>query len=88
MEKLRTSLENLHNKLINTKRIDEDSREMLRELMYDIRKILDNTGEERAKGTHGIMERLKEAAQKFEVTHPELAGAINIVLNSFSNIGV
>jgi len=88
MEKLRDSLEKLHIELKNAKHIDKESEKILIELMNDIRKLLDKDDKDLGKEHHNILESLKESSQKFEVTHPELAGAINIVISSLSNLGI
>ena len=88
MEHLRRSLENLHNELKSAKQVDEESIKLLRKLMDDIQKILDKEERTSSGGHQNIIEILKESAQKFELTHPELAGAINIVISGLTNIGV
>ncbi|MCL5030567.1 MAG: DUF4404 family protein [Bacteroidetes bacterium] len=88
MEHLRRSLENLHNELKSAKQVDEESIKLLRRLMDDIQKILDKEERTSSGGNPNIIEILKESAQKFELTHPELAGAINIVISGLTNIGV
>ncbi len=88
MEKLKDSLEKLHNELKNAEELDNDSRTALKELMNDIQMILNKSEEKIGKEHHNILERLKESSQKFELTHPELAGAINIVISSLSNLGI
>ncbi len=87
-QKLRESLENLHSQLKNTDKIDDESREMLFEIMSDVYNVLERNEDSTEEENHNILEQLKESYQKFEASHPELAGAINIVINSFSNIGV
>jgi RNA-splicing ligase RtcB len=88
MEKLKVSLEKLHQELKEAKQVDEDSKNVLRELMNDIQTILDKNEKEAVKEHHNLLESLKESSQKFELTHPELAGAINIVISSLSNLGI
>lgn len=89
MNNLKDSLEQLHNELRNAKEVDPESAEILRNLISDIQNILERLESNRdvSEEHHNILEELKESAQKFELTHPELSGAIRIVINSFSNIG-
>lgn len=88
MENLKQSLEKLHERLINTSSIDEESKEMLRKLIKDIREVLDKAEVTSVKKHQSIIEGLKEEAQKFELSHPELAGAINIVINGLQSLGI
>ena len=88
MERLKDSLENLHRELIKAEKVDDNSKELLRGIMADIQRLLDSDTETPHKSKHSIIEDLKDSARKFELSHPELAGAINIVINSLSNIGI
>ena len=88
MENLRDSLKKLHKELKDAKQLDEESQKILRQLMNDIQSILDKSEKVVVKEHHNLLESLKESSQKFELTHPELAGAINIVISSLSNLGI
>jgi hypothetical protein len=88
MEKLKDSLENLHEVLKTSKNIDDESVKILRKLMADIQSILDKDEKASVKETPGLLNSLEESAGKFEVSHPNLTGAINIVISSLTNIGV
>jgi hypothetical protein len=88
MENLRKSLENLHNELKNSKNIDDESVKVLRKLMADIEVILDKNEVAAAAEAPKLQSSLKDTAEKFEVSHPKLTGAINIVISSLTNIGV
>lgn len=89
MKNLKDSLEKLHNELLNAEEVDAESAEELKRLIDDIQKVLKRTAAiKKGSAEHRTMlEELRESAQKFDLTHPELAGAIRIVINSFSNIG-
>jgi len=88
MENLRASLENLHRELKDSENIDEESVKILRELMSDIQDILDKNELQSGIETPRLLGSLKDTAGKFEVSHPKLTGAINIVISSLTNIGV
>ena len=88
MEKLKESLENLHNELKNSKNIDDESVKILHELIVDIQNILKRNEKLTDDGTSTLLSSLKASAGKFEASHPELTGAINIVISSLANIGV
>jgi hypothetical protein len=88
MENLRKSLENLHKELKASKNIDDDSVKVLRKLMSDIQAILDKNEKAAIANAPKLQSSLKETADKFEVSHPKLTGAINIVISSLTNIGV
>lgn len=88
MERLKDSLENLHSVLSKAEHVDNDSKELLHKIMADIQNLLNKNVEDTHSTKRGIIDDLKDSAMKFEATHPELAGAINIVISSLSNIGV
>ena len=88
MESLKQSLEKLHEELRNTSSIDADSRELLRKIIKDIKEALDKTESPSGKKHQSVIEDLKEVAEKFEVSHPELAGAINLVINGLQSLGI
>ena len=88
MESLKQSLEKLHEELRNTSNIDAESKEMLKKLIKDIREVLDKTEPPSGKKHQSVLEDLKEAAEKFEVSHPALAGAINLVINGLQSLGI
>ncbi len=84
---LRDSLENLHSELKNANKIDDESRKILHKIVSDIYELLERAEASTEAENQNLLERLKDSYLKFEVSHPELAEEINIVINSFSNIG-
>jgi CRISPR/Cas system CSM-associated protein Csm4 (group 5 of RAMP superfamily) len=88
MEKLKESLENLRKELKNSKNIDNESLKDLQRLTSDIHNILKKNEKITVTGTPVLLNSLKQAAEKFELSHPELTGAINIVISSLTNIGI
>jgi Mg2+ and Co2+ transporter CorA len=85
MEKqhLREKLAELHAALQDASSLDEESREALREVMDDIRGAL-----ERGHKHESLVERLREAVDRFEGTHPALTEAAGRVIDALSNLGI
>jgi hypothetical protein len=88
MEKLKESLENLHQELKNSKNIDMESVKALQDLMSDIQSTLKKNEKIVDAGTIKLLTSLEETAGKFEISHPNLTGAIKIVISALTNIGV
>jgi|GEM_PF-2282402 hypothetical protein len=88
MENLKKSLENLHQELKNSKNIDMESVKALQELMLDIQNTLKKNEKIVDAGTKKLLTSLEEMAGKFEISHPNLTGAIKIVISALTNIGV
>jgi formyltetrahydrofolate synthetase len=88
MEKLKESLENLHQELKNSKNIDIEAVKALQELMSDIQNTLKKNEKIVDSGTIKLLTSLEETAGKFEISHPNLTAAIKIVISALTNIGV
>ncbi len=87
-DNLKESLLKLHEELSNSKKVDDESKEMLQKIVNDIHSLLDNPKEVLAEEKPNILNSLSESAQEFEVSHPDLANAINVVINGLSNFGL
>jgi hypothetical protein len=97
-KELRETIETLHSNLEKTPSVNDDSRELLRELLEDIAELLERSGVESPvkEGCAGeppdrmesLVERLKEATLHFEVDHPHLAKAIDRVVDALGRGGI
>jgi len=87
-ERLRESLEGLHNELASIESVDEKGRELLRVLMDDIQKLLDKTGAEESCQRTSLVERLTQGIDYFEELHPTLALTMKQVIETLSNMGI
>jgi len=83
---LREMLEQLHTELKNTGNIDDRSRELLRAVMDDIRAIVEPT--EGAARPEPLGQRLREAVDAFEESHPALTEAVGRVVDALAKMGI
>jgi hypothetical protein len=84
---LREMLEKLHAELKRTGgSIDDRSREMLRAVMDDIRAILEPSADEAHPESLG--QRLREAVDEFEESHPALTEAVGRVVDALAKMGI
>lgn len=84
---LRERLEQLHRELERTGSVDGGSRALLREILDDIRDLLERS--EASRHTHlSLVERLGEAAREFEESHPRLAATVGRVADALANLGI
>jgi hypothetical protein len=83
---LREMLEKLHAELKKAGSIDERSREMLRAVMDDIRAIVEPSADEAHPESLG--QRLREAVDEFEETHPALTEAVGRVVDALAKMGI
>lgn len=88
MEKqhLRQQLEALHEVLGESESIGPEARELLRTVMDDIQRVLE--AEERAEEREGLVDRMREAVEEFEESHPALAEAAGRVIDALARMGI
>lgn len=87
-KQLRRTLERLHEEIEETDFVDANDEKLLRELMADITRVLDASAERREVEEESIGERLSEAIQRFEKSHPTLAANIERVIDAFGRLAV
>jgi predicted nucleic acid-binding Zn-ribbon protein len=87
-EPLRQTLEQLHDELEQTKKLDDASRAMLRDLMEDIQKLLEASDEEAAERHDSLMGRLSDAMKHFEDDHPTLVAVLGRISDSLGRLAV
>ena len=85
-EKLSKLLEQLHAELGKVNAVDDRGRELLRALNADIQKLLERADDGQA--DESMLERLRDAVDHFEVTHPDLTSALSHMLTILSNAGI
>jgi hypothetical protein len=85
---LREHLERLHTELEETDSVDDEARRLLVEVMQDIRAVLDRSDDEPASSNPSLADRLAEATQRFEESHPTLAAMVGRVADTLSNLGI
>ncbi|MEX0711008.1 MAG: DUF4404 family protein [Pirellulales bacterium] len=87
---LQRTLSELHRQLEAAGSVDPEIRELLKRLMRDIDRVLDEKAEaDERRSTHeSLVSRLGETARHFEETHPTLSGAVGSVIDALSRMGI
>ena len=85
-KKLGKLIEELRSALDATQGVDEKGRALLRDLDREIRELLERS--EGVASNESVLERLQEAINHFEVTHPDLTSVMANLLNLLSNAGI
>lgn len=86
---LQARIARLHQDLSETDSVDGDSRNLLSELIEDIKPLLEPEGEKSAAHSAlSLIDRLREATRQFEASHPTLAEGIGRVIDSLSKVGI
>ena len=86
-DQIEQTLRRLHEELSQSPGVSGEAREMLERVMHDIAILLGESASE-PHTPHSLGERLREAADQFEETHPRLTFAIGEVADVLSSIGI
>ena len=86
--KLVEMLAELHLELEKTPALDEASRELLGHLAEDIRQLLDESEASPPDASESVADRLGEAEQSFEASHPRLAALIRSIGDTLAQAGI
>ena len=81
-QELRRTLQDLRRELSEVGDVDGEMEAMLAEIRADIEVVM-----ERAQ-PHPLRDRLTEAIERFEQSHPELANAMGAVADQLARMGV
>ena len=87
-ENLRKLLEQLHDELERAESMDEKGDELLRHLNADIQNLLKRSEKGKAQSDEPVLERLQDAIDHFEVTHPTLTTMLSEMMTILSNAGI
>ncbi len=85
---LRKLLEQVHDEVKNTKAVDSKGAEVLKRLDKDLESIRDCPEGKPLAVDESFLQRLREARDHFEVTHPGLTANLSKLLNTLSIVGV
>ena len=88
---LQQSLSQLHAELVRTRRVDEASKRLLREVLSDIERLLSNAATAPAAGSGtrpAPQSRLEALAVEFEAEHPSLAASLREFIDLLGRAGL
>ncbi len=87
-EELNEMLQKLHQELSSTKSLDESSKELLLDIQGDLDVILDEEQETGEEDHQSLSDKLRDAIDEYEESHPNLVIAMKHVLDSLANMGL
>ena len=87
-EKLKQSLSRLNDEITHLSRQDDSQAEKLAELHGQASAYLRDGSRIGPDAHHTLLQELREAAERFEVSHPGVTDGINQVLSALSNMGI
>jgi len=83
---LRDQLAALHAALADADSLGPEARDLLRAAMDDIERVLEL--EEREREPEGLVDRLRDALEGFQESHPALAEATGRVIDALARMGI
>lgn len=86
-DKLRESIDELHQQLQSLSSLDAEDRRLLVAALDDIQTALQR-GEKPGDADDSILGRLSNAAQQFEDSHPNLSGAVGGLIDAIGRMGI
>jgi len=78
----------LQAQLRHTESLPESEREFVDALYEEIEELLARPRHEPQVRPQPLLDRLEDAAKRFEVSHPDLTGVIGRVIDSLSTMGI
>lgn len=84
------TLQHLHDLLVHSEGLDESQRERLRQMVDEIRHVLDKSSPETDFGSEsaGLGIRLVNAANQFEHSHPTITNTIGRIADILAQMGI
>ncbi len=86
--RLAAEAQRLHQELQRTPTLDAQSRELLTALVQDINALLAAPAQQPAPRSADVVDKLEEAAVRFEVEHPTLSTTMRGVIDALGKAGV
>ena len=86
-QNLNELLDRLRDELARTEVTDEASRERIRHLEADIRRLRERS-DESSEADDPMLERFEDAIDHFETSHPQLTMMISQMMTILSNAGI
>jgi chromosome segregation ATPase len=83
---LQQKLNDLHAEIERVQDVDDEARQMLTHLQQDIENLLEGSSD--AEGHQSLIERLNEAINQFEVTHPDMTKSMGQLLDLLARLGI
>lgn len=85
---LHSTLEQLHKELQQIESVDETERQLLRQLMADIRKLTRSEDGDQLRAPDRLVEELAEGIERFEASHPQVTMLMGQVIDALAKMGI
>lgn len=82
------ALKQLHEQLLHAGPLGESDKRLVEQLQTDIQFILGSSENISDPQSRPVHEQMKDAIQRFEVTHPDLTAVMARLINQLSDLGI
>jgi hypothetical protein len=86
--RLQTRLEQLHGELQQIESVDENERQILQQLMSDIKKLVEEGQTDQHHVYDRLGEGLREGIERFEASHPRATMLMGQVVDALAKMGI
>ena len=86
IEKLRATVSELEAELASLSELDDETRNLLEDTVNDLQAKLAKHPDEIE--PHSLTERLREVAEAFETSHPNLYGIVSRTIDALAQMGI
>lgn len=87
IERLKARIEELEQELAALPEVDAQTRSLLEQAVHDIQAVIDQHPEQESR-RRSVLQRLHEAAEQLETSHPTLFGVVTRVADALGQIGI
>ncbi|HJZ68704.1 MAG TPA: DUF4404 family protein [Blastocatellia bacterium] len=87
-EQLHNTLVELHRELQQIESVDEHERQILQQLMTDIRKLTGSRDSDQLHAPDRLVEELTEGIERFEASHPQATMLMGQVADALAKMGI
>lgn len=87
-EVISSLIQKLHRTLEGRSAITREDRAQLEQLVADLQAVLARPGAAARSGHQGVIDRLRDAVSRFEVSHPDLTATMAQVSQKLSDMGI
>jgi len=92
LENLQTRLDELHDRLTSADSVSPEVRDRLVQLMADIHRLLGPGGSpgpaNKSAEARALVDQISEAGQRFQATHPVIAGTLGKLADALGQLGI
>jgi hypothetical protein len=88
VDKLRSLVKELEAELATLETVDAESQQALTETLRELRTALSSRVGAEALASESVVERLRDAEENFQVSHPTISGLVVRMIDALGQLGI